>query len=77
MMPRLNQNHCNVAVQLLLGGSAQGRVVGVLRVHHGTTSRLYQCLQQIATTANRPLIGRARVTMQRQDQYIHLSYLRR
>ena len=75
-MPRLCEEHRNMAIGMLINGASINVVAQQFNVHRNTISRLQTRFHHSGTVCDRNRSGRPRVTTPVQDRYIHLLHLR-
>ena len=71
-MLRLNQEHRNTAIGMLINGASIGTVA-----HRNANSRLQARFHQSGTVCDRQRSGRSCVTIPAQDLYIYSLHLRK
>ena len=75
-MPRLGTYARHRAIGIIQAGTPKRDVALWFGVHRNTISSLWRRFQTTGSGSDRPRSGRPRVTSQRQDQYIRVTYSR-
>ena len=75
-MARLTEAERNVAIGMLLTGASQANTARLMRCNRSTIVDLWRRYQQHGTVADRPRVGRPRVTTPQQDLYIRVTHAR-